>query len=130
VFVEASDFRKAMVAHERALEWQELFELSTKTTIPEEEVKEIAHRITGPSLMTCLGSIRLTLTIEELLSKKRYPEAARVLVDYAGDVRQAVIAFVQGNEFSEARRIVSDWKHPFVATLFTSSGPGISALEA
>ncbi|KAF8845970.1 pol II transcription elongation factor [Paxillus ammoniavirescens] len=90
VFVEASDFRKAMVAHERALEWQELFELSTKTTIPEEEVKEIAHRIT-----------------EELLSKKRYPEAARVLVDYAGDVRQAVIALVQGNEFSEARRIVS-----------------------
>ncbi|KIK96350.1 hypothetical protein PAXRUDRAFT_138652 [Paxillus rubicundulus Ve08.2h10] len=90
VFVEASDFRKAMVAHERALEWQELFELSTKMTIPEEEVKEIAHRITN-----------------ELLSKKRYPEAARVFIDYAGDVRQAVIALVQGNEFSEARRIVS-----------------------
>lgn len=41
------------------------------------------------------------------MSKKRYLEAARVFIDYAGDVRQAVIALVQGNEFSEARRIVS-----------------------
>ncbi|KIJ66069.1 hypothetical protein HYDPIDRAFT_174791 [Hydnomerulius pinastri MD-312] len=90
VFVEASDFRNAMVAHERALEWQELFALSAKENIPEEEVKEIAYRIT-----------------EELLSKKRYAEAARVFVDYAGDVRQGVAALVQGNEFSEARRIVS-----------------------
>ncbi|KAF9222466.1 pol II transcription elongation factor [Gyrodon lividus] len=89
VFVEASDFRKAMVAHERALEWQELFELAMKTKIPEEEIKEIAYRIT-----------------EELLSKKRYPEAARVFIDYAGDLRQAVIALVQGMEFSEARRII------------------------
>lgn len=49
VFVEAFDFRKAMVAHERALEWQELFELSTKERVNEVEVKEIAYRITGPS---------------------------------------------------------------------------------
>ncbi|KAF9237879.1 pol II transcription elongation factor [Melanogaster broomeanus] len=95
VFAEASDFRKAMIAHERALEWQELFELSTKENIPQEEVKEIAYRIT-----------------EELLSKKRFPEAARVFVDYAGDIRQAAIALVQGNEFSEARRIVSLYAKP------------------
>ncbi|KAI6009884.1 pol II transcription elongation factor [Pisolithus marmoratus] len=90
VFVEASDLRRAMVAHERALEWQELFQLSTKEKVPEDEVKEIAHRIAG-----------------ELLSKKRYSEAARVFIDYAGDNRQAVTALVQGNEISEARRIVS-----------------------
>ncbi|KIK18014.1 hypothetical protein PISMIDRAFT_30603 [Pisolithus microcarpus 441] len=90
VFVEASDLRKAMVAHERALEWQELFQLSTKEVVPEEEVKEIAYRIAG-----------------ELLSKKRYSEAARVFIDYANDICQAVIALVQGNEISEARRIVS-----------------------
>lgn len=50
---------------------------------------------------------QLMLFTEELLSKKRYLEAARVFTDYAGDIRQAVIALVQGNEFSEARRIVS-----------------------
>jgi hypothetical protein len=50
---------------------------------------------------------QLMLFTEELLSKKRHLEAARVVVDYAGDVRQAIIALVQGNEFSEARRIVS-----------------------
>jgi len=49
VFVEASDFRKAMIAHERALEWQELFELCVKEALSEDEVKEIAYRIAGSS---------------------------------------------------------------------------------
>lgn len=40
-------------------------------------------------------------------SKKRFADAARVLLDYAKDVRHAVIALVEGNSFSEARRIVS-----------------------
>jgi elongator complex protein 1 len=44
---------------------------------------------------------------EDLSSKKRHTEAGRVLLDYSKDVREAVIAFVQGNAFSEARRIVS-----------------------
>ena len=44
---------------------------------------------------------------DDLRSKKRYAEAAAVLLDYAGDVRQAVIAYVEGNFFPDARRIVS-----------------------
>lgn len=44
---------------------------------------------------------------EDLGSKKRYTEAGQVLLDYAEDVREAVIILVQGNLFSEARRIVS-----------------------
>jgi len=44
---------------------------------------------------------------DDLSSKKRYAEAATVLLDYAGDVRQAVIAYVEGNLFADARRIVS-----------------------
>jgi elongator complex protein 1 len=47
------------------------------------------------------------LFLEDLVSKKRHPEAARVLLDYSKDIREAVIALVQGNHFSEARRIVS-----------------------
>ena len=42
-----------------------------------------------------------------MTSKKRYTEASHVLLDYAEDVREAVITLVQGNQFSEARRIVS-----------------------
>jgi elongator complex protein 1 len=56
-----------------------------------------------------------TLTInhsEDLVSKKRYIEAGRVLFDYAEDEREAVIALVQGNQFSEARRIVSCYLGP------------------
>ena len=56
----------------------------------DEELSEIAYRIS-----------------EDLSSKKRYTESARVLLDYAHDVREAVIYLVQGNEFSEARRVVS-----------------------
>ncbi|KAG9312245.1 IKI3 family-domain-containing protein [Chiua virens] len=89
-FTEAGDFRRAMIAHERALQWQELFDIAIRERVPREEIKEIAYRLS-----------------EELLSKKRYPDASRVFIDYAGDIRQAVSALVQGNEFSEARRIVS-----------------------
>ncbi|KAG8220454.1 IKI3 family-domain-containing protein [Butyriboletus roseoflavus] len=106
-FIEADDFRKAMIAHERALEWQELFDISTRENVPGEEVKEIAYRISGPFSGAVSACPQLMLSTEELLSKKRYLEAARVFIDYAGDTRQAVIALVQGNELSEARRIVS-----------------------
>lgn len=46
-------------------------------------------------------------TIEDLGGKKRHAEAGRVLLDYCGDVRGAVGALVEGNEFAEARRVVS-----------------------
>lgn len=49
--------------------------------------------------------------IEDLTSKKRYAEASLALLDYANDVREAVIALVQGNEFSEARRVVRIFFH-------------------
>lgn len=44
---------------------------------------------------------------DELLTKKRYDEAARVFLDYSGSVRSCINALLQGNLFSEARRIVS-----------------------
>lgn len=45
-----------MVAHERALEWQELFDISAREKVPGDEVLEIAYRISGPfldALSTC-----------------------------------------------------------------------------
>lgn len=47
--------------------------------------------------------------LDDLMSKKRHLEAGQVLLEYAKDVRQAVIAFVEGSHFSEARRVVSDF---------------------
>ena len=57
-------------------------------------------------LQLAISTINDSLT-ENLTSKKRYTEAAHVLLDYTEDVREAVITLVQGNQFSEARRIVS-----------------------
>ncbi|GLB37914.1 hypothetical protein LshimejAT787_0409650 [Lyophyllum shimeji] len=90
VFIEARSFSKAIVAHERALEWQELFCLATETGMSEEDFTAMGYRVA-----------------EDLTSKKRHAEAARVLLDYAKDIRQAVIAYVEGNHFSEARRITA-----------------------
>jgi elongator complex protein 1 len=90
VFVEASDARRAMISYERALQWQELFELCLKEQLDGDEITEIAYRIA-----------------DELFSKKRFGECARVLLDYAKDVRQAIHSLAQGNEFAEARRIIT-----------------------
>ncbi|KAG1835906.1 pol II transcription elongation factor [Suillus subalutaceus] len=90
VFVEASDARRAMISYERALQWQELFELCLKEQLDGDAITDIAYRIA-----------------DELLSKKRFSESARVLLDYAKDIRQAIHSLAQGNEFAEARRIIT-----------------------
>ncbi|KAF5365923.1 hypothetical protein D9758_006686 [Tetrapyrgos nigripes] len=90
VFVEAGNFPKAMVSYERSLDWQDLFDLALQVGTSEDDILDIGYRVS-----------------EELTSKKRHSEAARVLLDYVRDVRTAVITLVQGNEFSEARRITT-----------------------
>ncbi|ESK87867.1 pol ii transcription elongation factor [Moniliophthora roreri MCA 2997] len=95
VFVQAGHLQKAMVAHEKALEWQELFDLAVRTQVSAEDLEAMAYRVS-----------------EDLVSKKRFAEAAKVLLDYANDIRTAVINLVQGNELSEARRIVALKKKP------------------
>jgi elongator complex protein 1 len=109
VFVEAEKPSKVMVAYEKSLEWQELFDLALRENRSEEDVIVMGYRVAG--IFACLvtfGWTRLkSLLSEDLSSKKRYSEAARVLLDYSKDVRQAVIALVQGHNISEARRVVS-----------------------
>ncbi|TFK44978.1 IKI3 family-domain-containing protein [Crucibulum laeve] len=88
VFVQAQKSSKAMVAYEKALEWQELFDLAVRSEVDPEDITITAYRIA-----------------EDLSSKKRYADAGRVLLDYAQNIRESIIAYVQGNFFSEARRI-------------------------
>ncbi|CAK5281923.1 unnamed protein product [Mycena citricolor] len=90
IFVQASATSKAMVAYEKGLEWQELFDLAGRTGISDEDVVDMAYRVA-----------------EDLVSKKRHSDAGRILVDYTHDIREAVIALVQGNRFSEARRLIT-----------------------
>ncbi|KDQ56269.1 hypothetical protein JAAARDRAFT_36447 [Jaapia argillacea MUCL 33604] len=98
-FLEAGKRPKAMIAHEKALEWQELFDLAMVEQMSEDEITDMGYRVA-----------------EDLSSKKRFSEAARVLLDYVKDVRQAVIALVEGHAFSEARRIVTLQKKPDLLT--------------
>ncbi|KAI9454947.1 IkappaB kinase complex IKAP component [Russula earlei] len=94
-FMDAQRFQRAMLAYEKAHLWRELFELAQLQRIVREDIVAIACRVA-----------------EDLTSKKRHLEAGQVLLDYAEDVREAVIALVQGNHFSEARRIITLHEHP------------------
>lgn len=82
--------RKAMVAHQRALTWVELFEIALKEELSAEEIGTLAQN-----------------TAEALKGKGRYAEAGRVLLEYGRDVKGAVAALSEGNDFAEAMRIVS-----------------------
>ncbi|KAI1786336.1 IkappaB kinase complex IKAP component [Ganoderma leucocontextum] len=95
VFRQANKPEKAMVSYEKALDWQELFELAVQQELPPEDLKGIAYRVA-----------------EDLTSKKRTSEASLVLLDYAKDVREAAIALVEGSHFSEARRIIVLHRRP------------------
>lgn len=117
VFTEAKKIEKAMTSHEKALEWQELFDLAQLSNISEEDLIAMAYRVAGNEIIFFYKYVGWPWYLkEELSSKKRYTEAGRVLLDYAQDVREGVIALVQGNAFSEARRIVCS-----IFLLFTSS---------
>ncbi|KAI9441755.1 IKI3 family-domain-containing protein [Lactarius indigo] len=89
VFLEAEQPQKVLAAYEKAHSWRELFEFAQLQKVEPEDIVAMAYRVA-----------------EDLASKKRYAEASQVLLCYAEDTREAVIALVQGNQFSEARRIL------------------------
>lgn len=47
VFVEASKPPKALIAFEKALEWQELFDLAARDDMDEEELAAMGVRVAG-----------------------------------------------------------------------------------
>ena len=47
VFVEAKRTGKAMIAHEKALEWQELFNLAVLDEMDEEDIVAMGYRVAG-----------------------------------------------------------------------------------
>ena len=99
---------KAISAYEKALEWRQLFDLATREDFPEDEIVEMGYRVAGSPMILMENSLTYlpALNTERLSLKKRYHESARILLDYCKDVREAVVALVQGNDFAEARRIV------------------------
>lgn len=56
--MEAKKHKKAMVAHEKALEWQELFMLAVQNEMPDDEVVETAYRVAGKSTHTGFWVLR------------------------------------------------------------------------
>ena len=88
-YILAEEPRKAMIAHQRALTWRELFDIAVKEGLSEEEMATLAENVG-----------------DALKAKGRHAEAGRIFLDYAKDVKNAIIVLSDGNEFSEAIRIV------------------------
>lgn len=59
--------------------------------------------------------------IDELMAKKRFDEAALVFREHGKDLRQSIGALVQGNLFSEARRLVRKLTHRQSGNLISST---------
>ena len=47
VFVEAARLKKAMIAHERALEWQELFDIAAREDVNKADIVDMGYRVAG-----------------------------------------------------------------------------------
>lgn len=56
VFTEAKKPSKVMIAYEKALEWQQLFDVASRESVPEDDIKSMAYRIAGLSSLTVLHS--------------------------------------------------------------------------
>ncbi len=91
--------------------------MAVRENTPQDDLADMGYRVAGTIFTRCWSFWALLISpVEDLTSKKRYSDASRVLLDYSKDVREAIIALVQGSEFSEARRIVS--KSEINRTLF------------
>lgn len=53
-FIEAGKPHKAMVAYEKNMQWRELFDLAFLNDMPEEEVKDMAYRVSGAPIRSML----------------------------------------------------------------------------
>jgi elongator complex protein 1 len=49
VFVQAGAVSKAMVAHEKSLDWQELFDLAGRTGVSQDDITTMGYRVSGVS---------------------------------------------------------------------------------
>jgi hypothetical protein len=58
-----------MVAHERALEWRELFDLAVSENIAQEDIVEMGYRIAGQHIVPVL---RPSLLIPTFTSQRIY----------------------------------------------------------
>lgn len=107
----ASKPLKAMAAYEKAHAWQPLFTLAAQQDLTPENLKTMAYRVGGGcSIVFCVSFIKNDSNVrflEELCTRKRWVDGARVYLDYATDVPEAVRALCNGNELDEALRIVS-----------------------
>ncbi|GAA6031547.1 hypothetical protein JCM8097_006514 [Rhodosporidiobolus ruineniae] len=81
---------KALLSYQRAHAWQELFTLAVASGKKKEEVREMAVEVA-----------------ESLVGKRRYAEAARVLLEYGEDVEASVQALCDGNLYAEAVRLTA-----------------------
>jgi hypothetical protein len=68
---------------------------------------KLAERLAGGSTEVIFRNVANLVHIENLSSRKRFSEAARVFIDYCEDIEGGLSSLVQGNNISEALRLVS-----------------------
>lgn len=107
---------RALKAYEKAHAWKELFTLAMTQKIEPDAMSDLIEKIAGESSLLPLffskmvhEGLELTthlVSSGHLSSRGRNVEAGRLVLDYGGDVEEAVVQFCKGRDFSEAYRVV------------------------
>jgi hypothetical protein len=111
-FTLGAKWRKALLAYEKSHQWKEAFALTSAAHLDETEISSLATRMAGEHPQPIENSLSHIHVQEDLIGRKRYVEAARILLDYGDDVKGALVALVQGNDVSEALRVVRRLNFP------------------
>ncbi|GFO49807.1 elongator complex protein 1, partial [Plakobranchus ocellatus] len=92
-FVRAEEWMMALEAFRRAYDWQQVFCMAHRLEYSSSQLFDLATKVSG-----------------DLKGRQKYKDAATVLIEYAEDYEEAVVALVEGCHWREALRQVYRFK--------------------
>lgn len=79
---------KAMLAHEKALDWQDLFELAIQESLAPDELSSVAYRVAGMGPLSSLECARRSDSPQRILQRRSViwmlPESSSTMREMLG----------------------------------------------
>ncbi|RUS86297.1 hypothetical protein EGW08_005941 [Elysia chlorotica] len=92
-FVKAEEWLMALEAFRRANDWQQVFCMAHRLDYGKPQLSELAVKVAG-----------------ELKSRQKYEDASAVLIEYAEDHEEAIVALIEGSHWKKALRQIYRFK--------------------
>ncbi|GFR86599.1 elongator complex protein 1 [Elysia marginata] len=92
-YIKAEEWHQALEAFRRACDWQQVFCMAYRQDYSKSQLYELAVKVAG-----------------DLKSRQKYEDASTVLIDYAEDHEEAIVALVEGSHWKKALRQIHRFK--------------------